>query len=210
MRFSSALLLGTLYAAAPLALAAPLANPSTNVDETHTGLAISGHLPIVESLFNTSAHDLANTQHGGLQRRDLQKGAIYNIAGLGVQVFYYAFSMVGGTDWRFPTDAISVSFIADQIAASLTQTIGDGHVTRDIDGGWTWEAQILGRDFTDMPYQLMYTLVYQAIEGATDWAILSENEFNLGLENLDGSKLLELILRPTINSGQISNGHDEF
>lgn len=146
-----------------------------------------------------------------LSRRAMTLGKKYSVSGWVVTVARYAVEQYTGTYWKFPTDGLSVAYIADQVAGSFTRVIGNGEVDRNVGGGWSWHARIFqdNYEFNGFPYNLVYSLVFDAIKGSTDW-ITNDNAFEFAINSQDGrGALMVLRVYPTVR-GALSSVHNEL
>ena len=158
----------------------------------------------VEDIFErqNQAHEIS--------KRALRSDQVITIAGWSIIVGQYVVDQYAGTNWRFPSDGPSIGYIADQVASSMAHTIGNGEVWKNVGGGWSWHGQIWqdNYDFENIPYALVYSLTYQAIQGATDW-ISADNGFEIMVNDATKKLIFQLQVYPTIHQA-VSNWHDEF
>lgn len=224
MLFNAALVMAAVNGLA--VLAAP-ADPTSPVAALATTSSIADSGP--ELLFAPNGPDSLRTKEevyaaleklvgasnptGGPHRRTIRGPVPGKRYTWGTWVFVagqFIVEQFGGTSWQFPTDGISIGYICDQVAGSIANTLGNGQVTRNVGGGWTWAGQIFqdNYDFNTIPYNLLYGIIYDAIQGSTDW-LTKDNAFDFIVHDTNGKAILELAVFPTIRGGVV-NWHDEL
>ncbi|KAJ2975748.1 hypothetical protein NQ176_g5349 [Zarea fungicola] len=150
-----------------------------------------------------SAKDLA-------ERSSLKQNHVYRI---GAWVFtigkYLLESYSGVNGWVVPTDAISIDYLAGQIAESIRGNEGTGDLVENVGGGWTYFMTLAENyQFQNIPYTVLWGTITLAIQGANDW-ILHDNGLSFQTVDTNGNPIFTLDIFPTTR-GQVTGIHDEF
>ncbi|KAJ2983538.1 hypothetical protein NQ176_g619 [Zarea fungicola] len=161
--------------------------------------------PLISTRKNTS--DAPTTQLD--ERAGLQQNKLYQISGWAFYIGSYILDYYSGTSWEFPSDAISITYIADQVASDIRTHPGYGNLINNVGGGWSYFITLAqGYTFNNIPYSVIWGTVTLAIQGAHDW-VLYDNAFTFTMEDSNHGEIFTLQVFPT-NHGSLAQQHDEF
>ncbi|GKT41953.1 uncharacterized protein ColSpa_02134 [Colletotrichum spaethianum] len=146
------------------------------------------------------------------KRVPMREGYWYSLSGWVFSVGQIFVKEFRDSSWRFDKEEGAKAYLATQFANSVTNIFGENATTRQsLSGGWSWFATAYqGYEFKDMPWDVAYRMMSEAIESATDW-ITSDNYVTWSMYDTAGNIIYKFAVFPTDSSLQNPvNEHEEF
>ncbi|KAJ2967919.1 hypothetical protein NQ176_g9436 [Zarea fungicola] len=130
----------------------------------------------------------------------LTRNKLYRISGWAFYIGSYVVDQYRGTNWVFPSDAISIDYIANQVASDIIKHPGNGGLLNNVGGGWSYYVSLAsGYSYNNIPYPVLWGTITLAIQGANDW-LLYDNAFSFTMQDTNHQEIFSILVYPTIHS----------